>query len=65
MLVVQSTNPADLAALPGVDAVAQVGAAPLSDSHFGDLFSLPGEQGGHPAEFNHVSPGYFPLLGRA
>jgi hypothetical protein len=31
-------------ALPGVDAVAQVGSAPLSNSHFGDLF-LPDRKG--------------------
>jgi predicted permease len=50
-------------ALAGVDAVAQVGSAPLSNSHFGDLFSIPGDEKSSPVEFNHVSPGYFPLLG--
>ncbi|MEO8428448.1 MAG: ADOP family duplicated permease, partial [Verrucomicrobiota bacterium] len=52
-----------VAALPGVDVTAQVGSAPLSNSHFGDLFSIPGQEGSNPAEYNHVSPGYFPLLG--
>src|SRR3989454_4714450 len=52
-----------LAALPGVDAVAQARSAPLSNRHYGDLFSIPGQEGSHPAEFNNVSPGYFQLLG--
>jgi len=50
-------------ALPGVDRVAQAGSAPLSDSHFGDLFSVTGGVANKPVEYNHVSPGYFPLLG--
>jgi macrolide transport system ATP-binding/permease protein len=49
-------------ALPGIVSVAQVGSAPLSNSHFGDLFSTPGQEGSSPVEFNCVSPGYFPLL---
>jgi len=49
-----------LSALPGVDAVAQARSAPLSNRHYGYLFSIPGSQ---PAEFNNVSPGYFQLLG--
>jgi macrolide transport system ATP-binding/permease protein len=52
-----------VAALPGVDGVAQVASSPLSDSHFGDLFSLPGQEGSKPVEYNHVSPGYFSVLG--
>ncbi len=52
-----------LSALPGVDAVAQARSAPLSNRHYGDLFSIPGQEGGRPVEFNNVSPGYFPLLG--
>src|SRR6266498_5331118 len=52
-----------LSALPGVDAVAQAKSTPLSNRHYGGLFSIPGQEGSHPAEFNNVSPGYFPLLG--
>ena len=52
-----------LSALPGVDAVAQARSAPLSNRHYGGLFSIPGQEGSHPAEFNNVSPGYFQLLG--
>ena len=52
-----------VAALPGVDAVAQVASPPLSDSHFGDLFSIPGQEGSKPVEYNHVSPEFFPALG--
>ncbi len=51
-----------IAALTGVDAVAQASAVPLGDSHFGDLFALPGREGSNPVEYNHVSTGYFPLL---
>src|SRR5256714_6850185 len=52
-----------LSALPGVDAVAQARSAPLSNRHYGGLFSIPGQEGSHPAEFNNVSPAYFQLLG--
>src|SRR2546423_904826 len=52
-----------LSSLPGVDAVAQARSAPLSNRHYGGLFSIPGQEGSHPAEFNNVSPGYFQLVG--
>ena len=52
-----------LAALPGVETVAQAGNTPLSDSHRGTMFSLPGQPGNHQVEFNEVSPEYFSLLG--
>lgn len=52
-----------LAALPGVDAVAQASMLPLSDNHRGTVFSLPGETATHRVEFNEVSPEYFSLLG--
>ena len=52
-----------IAAIPGVDAVAQAAAAPLGNSHFGDLCLIPGQAGGMPVEYNQVSPDYFPLLG--
>jgi predicted permease len=52
-----------LAALPGVDAVAQAGAIPLSNDHSGSVFSLPGQPGEHGVEYNQVSPEYFALVG--
>ena len=52
-----------LAAIPGLDTVAQARSAPLSNRHYGGLFSTSGQEGSHPAEFNNVSPGYFQLLG--
>ncbi len=52
-----------LTALPGVDAVAQAGNTPLSDSHRGTMFSLPGQPANSLVEFNEVSPEFFSLLG--
>jgi predicted permease len=52
-----------LAALPGVDAVAEAGNTPLSDSHRGTVISLPGHPGEYQVEFNEVSPEFFSLLG--
>src|SRR5205814_1491160 len=52
-----------LAAVPGLDAVAQARSAPLSNRHYGYISPPPGQEGSHPAEFNNVSPGYFQLLG--
>jgi predicted permease len=52
-----------LAALPGVEAVSQAGNTPLSDSHRGSEFSLPGKPGTFPVEFNEVSTEFFSLLG--
>jgi predicted permease len=52
-----------LAALPGVDAVAEAGNTPLSDSHRGTMFSLPGQAEKYQVEFNEVSPEFFALLG--
>jgi putative ABC transport system permease protein len=51
-----------ISAIAGVDAVAQVASPPLSDSHFGDLFSIAGQEGSKPVEYNHVSPGFFAVL---
>jgi macrolide transport system ATP-binding/permease protein len=51
------------AALPGVDAVAEATAIPLSDNHSRSPFLLPGETEGRMLEFNHVSTGFFNLLG--
>src|SRR5207249_2546870 len=52
-----------LAAIPGLDTVAQARSAPLSNRHYGYISPPPGQEGSHPAEFNNVSPGYFHLLG--
>jgi predicted permease len=52
-----------LAALPGVDTVAEAGNSPLSDSHRGTVFSLPGQPGDYQVELNEVSPEFFSLLG--
>jgi predicted permease len=52
-----------LTALPGVEAVAQAGNTPLSDSHRGTLLSISGRPGDQRVEFNDVSPEYFSLLG--
>ena len=51
-----------VSAIAGVDAVAQVASPPLSDSHFGDSFSIPGEEGSKPVEYNQVSPEFFGVL---
>ena len=52
-----------LAALPGVETVAQAGNTPLSDSHRGTMVSLLGQAGEYQVEFNEVSPDFFSLLG--
>src|SRR5579871_65304 len=52
-----------LAAVPGVDAVAQAGSIPLSNDHSGASFSIPGQPGERGVEYNQVSPGFFSMLG--
>ena len=52
-----------LSALAGVDAVAQAGNTPLSDSHRGTMFSIPGQPANYLVELNDVSPEFFSLLG--
>ena len=52
-----------LSVLPGVETVAQAGNTPLSDSHRGTMFSLPGQPANYQVEINEVSPEFFPLLG--
>ena len=49
--------------LPGVTAVAQAENAPLARDFSGSRFMLPGQSDRIPIEFNHVTPGYFSLLG--
>ena len=51
-----------LAALPGVDAVAQAGTTPLSDNHWGTGFTIPGESQPRQIEYNNVTPEYFSML---
>jgi predicted permease len=52
-----------LSALPGVDAVAQAGNTPLSDSHRGTAFSVPPQPTTYQVELNEISPEFFSLLG--
>ena len=49
--------------LPGVTAVAQAECAPLSHDFSGSQFTIPDRTGTFPFEYNHISPGYFSLLG--
>jgi predicted permease len=51
-----------VSALPGVDQVAQTAEIPLSNDHSGASFSLKGQPGVHPVEYNLVSPEFFSLL---
>jgi predicted permease len=51
-----------LAALPGVRAVAQTGATPLSDAHSEMLFGIPGTDRSMHFEFSPVTPSYFDVL---
>jgi predicted permease len=51
-----------VAALPGVTAVAQSGAMPLSDSHTEMRFGFPGTDRSMHFEFSPVTPSYFDLL---
>jgi putative ABC transport system permease protein len=50
-------------ALPGVDAVAQVGKTPLSPGRRQNMVRLPGQDPWQEIDVNHVSPGYFALIG--
>jgi len=52
-----------VAALPGVDGVAEVGDTPLSDNHSASDFSIPGKADDLTVEDNVISNGYFPMLG--
>ena len=51
-----------VAALPGVDGVAQSAVIPLSGSHDGTGFSTPNKSKTYQVEYNDVSPSFFPLL---
>jgi len=52
-----------IAALPGVNGVAQASAVPLDDIHRVTDFSVAGREEHVPVEYNYVSPRFFPLLG--
>ena len=49
-------------ALPGIQYVAQAWTSPLSDSHRGTDFILPGQSRGELTELNYVSTEYLPML---
>jgi predicted permease len=51
-----------ISAIPGVDRVAQAHFSPLSDDHWVANYSVPGRKDDFEAEYNNVSPAYFPLL---
>ncbi len=52
-----------IAGLPGVIEVAQAECAPLSHDFSADYFTVPGRAERFPIEYNHVSPGYFSVVG--
>jgi len=52
-----------IAGLPGVIEVAQAECAPLSHDFSADFFTVPGRAERFPIEYNHISPGYFSVLG--
>jgi predicted permease len=54
---------AQVAALPGVDAVEQARVTPLSDQFEGTGMTVEGETEARQFEFNVVSPGFFNMLG--
>jgi predicted permease len=49
--------------VPGVTEVAQAECAPLSHDFSADEFTVPGQPGTTVIEYNHVSPGYFSVVG--
>src|SRR5205809_2263114 len=52
-----------LAGLPGVSEIAQAECAPLSHDFSADYFTAPGRSEKIAIEYNHVSPGYFSVVG--
>ena len=52
-----------LRGLPGVIAIAKAECAPLAHDFSADHFTLRGQSDPIPIEYNHVTPGYFSLLG--
>jgi len=52
-----------IAAIPGIDLVAQAGLSPLSGDHWGSQYFISENNGSYQIEHNRVSASYFPLLG--
>ena len=52
-----------VSAMPGVTEVAQAESGPLSSDHSGDRFFVSGQAEPVGAEYNHVSPEYFSVVG--
>jgi predicted permease len=52
-----------VAALPGVDGIAEARQTPLNDNHWVTNFSLPGRPEEYQIEDNAVSQGYFSMIG--
>jgi predicted permease len=52
-----------VAALPGVDGIAEARQTPLNDNHWVTNFSVPGKPAEYDIEDNAVSQGYFSMIG--
>jgi predicted permease len=52
-----------VAALPGVDGIAEARQTPLNDNHWVTNFSVPGKPAEYDVENNAISQGYFSLIG--
>jgi predicted permease len=52
-----------VAALPGVDGVAEARQTPLNDNHWVTNFSIPGKPAEYDVENNVISQGYFSMIG--
>ncbi len=52
-----------VAALPGVDGIAEARQTPLNDNHWVTNFSVPGQPAEYDIEDNAVSQGYFSMIG--
>jgi predicted permease len=52
-----------VAALPGVDGIAEARQTPLNDNHWVTNFSVPGQPAEYEVEDNAVSQGYFSMIG--
>jgi macrolide transport system ATP-binding/permease protein len=52
-----------VAALPGVDGIAEARQTPLNDNHWVTSFSIPGKPAEYEVENNVISQGYFSMIG--
>ena len=52
-----------VAALPGVDGIAEARQTPLNDNHWVTNFSIPGKPAEYDVENNAISQGYFSMIG--